>query len=456
MSWRKYKLGDLLKRVKEPVKIKPGDEYSLVTIRMYHKGVVKRAEVKGSSIKSPILYSVKPDQFILSGIDARNRAFGIVPPELNGAIVTNDFWTHDINSKLISLKYFYWFTTTPQFYEACIKASEGTTNRQRLQADKFYSFDVWLPSLQEQKVWVRKIYEINRLNELLGEELTNQQTHLQQLRQAILQEAVQGKLTKQNKDDEPADKLLQRIKTEKQKLIAAGKLKKEKEFSGLAQNKFKFDLPPGWIACRLGDICYLITDGTHHTPKYVSDGVPFLSVKNLSQGILDFSDTKFITQKEHNELIKRCKPELGDILLTKVGTTGIAKVVDTDRAFSIFVSVALLKFDQELIFNRFLEVLINSPIVKKQSEEGTEGIGNKNLVLKKINSFLIPLPPLSEQHRIVAKVEQLMQMVNELEKQVEQSQAQTAQLLQAVLKEAFNNKGKEYEMNDVVTMAAEE
>lgn len=146
MSWKNYKIGDFLTRSKEPVKIKQQEEYTLVTIRIYHKGVVKRSDVKGSTIKSPTLYKVRAGQFILSGIDARNRAFGIVPKELDGAIVTNDFWTHNIDTTIIDINFFYWFTTTPQFYEACIKASEGTTNRQRLQADKFYSFNVLLPS----------------------------------------------------------------------------------------------------------------------------------------------------------------------------------------------------------------------------------------------------------------------------------------------------------------------
>jgi type I restriction enzyme, S subunit len=190
MSWNKVKLGSILKRVKTPVKIKANDQYSLVTIRMYHKGVVKRSDVKGSSIKSPVLYSIKSNQFILSGIDARNRAFGIVPGDLNDAVVTNDFWTHEINSKLIELNYFYWLTTTPQFYEACIKASEGTTNRQRLQADKFYNFDIWLPKIEEQEKYVKKINAVNKRIELIDQELLFQKTYLKQIRQAILQEAM--------------------------------------------------------------------------------------------------------------------------------------------------------------------------------------------------------------------------------------------------------------------------
>jgi type I restriction enzyme S subunit len=314
MSWNKVKIGDFLTRIKEPVRIKDQDNYALVTIRMYHKGVTKRADVKGYFIKSSTLYSIKGNQFILSGIDARNGAFGIVPQELNGAVITNDFWTHEINSKLISLDYFYWFTTTPQFYDACIRASEGTTNRQRLQADKFYSFDVWLPSISEQKEWVKKIAELNKKIGVLNNELSNQQTYLQQLRQSILQEAVQGKLTQQNPTDEPTSKLLERIKAEKQELIAAGKLKKEKELPPITEDEIPFQLPKGWVWCRLSDITNLITKGS--SPKwqgvdYIEEGLLFITSENVHSYVLDLTKKKFVEWK-FNEIEPRSILKKGD------------------------------------------------------------------------------------------------------------------------------------------------
>ena len=112
-------------------------------------------------------------------------------------------------------------------------------------------------------------------------------------------------------------------------------------------------LPVGWEIKTLGELCRKITDGVHHTPKYIETGVPFLSVKNLTHGIIDFSNTKFISLEDHNVLVKRCKPEIEDVLYTKVGTTGIAKVVDTTKEFSLFVSVALLKPKHEIIFNKY-------------------------------------------------------------------------------------------------------
>ena len=180
-----------------------------------------------------------------------------------------------------------------------------------------------------------------------------------------------------------------------------------------------FQIPSGWKWLSLDQICYQITDGTHHTPQYIVNGVPFLSVKDISSGVIDFSSTKFISEEAHNNLIRRCKPERGDVLLTKVGTTGIAKAIDTDTPFSIFVSVALLKFPHEVVNPEFLELLISSPFVKKQSEDGTRGIGNKNLILNTIKRFAIPLPPLPDQQRILAKSSQLLKFCQAMKAQIE-------------------------------------
>ena len=229
--------------------------------------------------------------------------------------------------------------------------------------------------------------------------LTRAPENVAKLKGLILQLAVRGKLVEQDPADEPASELLKRIQAEKARLIAEGKIKKEKPLPPIAEDEIPYALPEGWVWCRLGEICHVITDGTHHTPTYTNSGIPFLSVKNVSKGYLSFSDTRFISLEEHELLIKRCHPEYEDILLTKVGTTGIAKMIDTKQRFSIFVSLALLKFNKTMIYPFFLENVLNSPIVKKQSDEGTEGVGNKNLVLRKIKAFMVPFSPFNEQKR---------------------------------------------------------
>lgn len=240
---------------------------------------------------------------------------------------------------------------------------------------------------------------------------------IKKLRELILTLAMQGKLAKQDPKDQPANELLKEIQAEKERLIIEGKIKKQKELPDIKPEEVPYAVPEGWVWTRLGEVATQITDGTHHTPTYVDSGIPFLSVKDMSSGVLDFSATRYISQQEHDELKKRCYPQRGDLLLTKVGTTGIPVLVNTNQEFSIFVSVALIKYVNKLISGDFLVHLVNSPLLKKQSAEGTEGVGNKNLVLRKINAFLFPLPPLAEQKRIVAKIDELMALCDKLEAQ---------------------------------------
>jgi type I restriction enzyme S subunit len=164
----------------------------------------------------------------------------------------------------------------------------------------------------------------------------------------------------------------------------------------------------------LGALLNKLTDGAHHTPKYTESGVPFLSVKDISSGKINLTNTKLISMEEHAELYKRCNPERGDILLTKVGTTGIPVLVDTDDEFSLFVSVALLKFDKHLLCGEYLVKLIESPLVGTQCTENTRGVGNKNWVMRDIANTLVVLPPIAEQRRIVEKIETLMLICNSL------------------------------------------
>ena len=253
----------------------------------------------------------------------------------------------------------------------------------------------------------------------------------EQLKKSILQLAVQGKLVDQDPNDEPASVLLERIRTEKERLIAEGKIKRDKNESVIFRrdnshyeklgsiercidDEIPFEIPDSWVWCRLGSILQKLSDGTHSTPKYQSSGVPFLSVKDISGGNLDFSGCKYISESEHRELYSRCNPELGDLLLTKVGTTGVPAIVDTEKEFSLFVSVALLKFNQNSIYNKFLLYEILSPLVQKQAEENTRGVGNKNWVMRDIAKTLIAIPPISEQYRIVEMIDRIFPFCDQI------------------------------------------
>jgi len=285
-----------------------------------------------------------------------------------------------------------------------------------------------------------------------------------QLKNSIFQWAIQGKLVPQDPNDEPASVLLERIRAEKAKLVKEKKIKKDKNESiiyrgddnsyyekFLATGEVKciddeipFEIPQGWEWCRFSSIYKTLTDGTHSTPHYTESGIPFLSVKDMSSGILRFNNTKYISENEHIELSKRCHPQKGDLLLSKVGTTGIPLIIETEKEFSIFVSLALIKFTSIPIDKRFLIHLINSPLVQEQVQENTRGVGNKNWVLTAIANTLILLPPLNEQLRISDKIDELSPIISKYamsQQRLENLNANINGLLRkSILQEAIQGK----------------
>ena len=292
---------------------------------------------------------------------------------------------------------------------------------QGLSANALHSLLFPLPPLSEQHRIVAKIKEFEPFLDKYAQaekrlnDLNTQFPDL--LKKSILQEAVQGKLVPQNPNDESDSILLERIRAEKERLIKAGKIKRDKHESVIFRRdnshyekrdglelcideEVPFELPETWVWCRLGSILEKLTDGTHSTPKYTESGVPFISVKDISGGFISFTNAKKISLSEHEELYKRCDPKRGDILLTKVGTTGIPALVDTDIQFSLFVSVALLRFSHRYIDKEYLLLLLKSPLVQRQCAENTRGVGNKNWVMRDIANTLISLPPLAEQKKI--------------------------------------------------------
>jgi len=148
---------------------------------------------------------------------------------------------------------------------------------------------------------------------------------------------------------------------------------------------------------KLGELCNKITDGTHHTPTYTNEGIPFLRVTDITKSN---NSKKFISHEEHLELIKRCNPEKGDILYTKNGTIGVAKQIDWDYEFSIFVSLCLLKIKEELVDANYLVHYLNTKYALKQALIHSKKATISNLHLVEIKKIKIPLPPLPQQKKI--------------------------------------------------------
>jgi len=163
----------------------------------------------------------------------------------------------------------------------------------------------------------------------------------------------------------------------------------------------------GWEVKPLGSVVNKLTDGTHKTPVYLSEGVVFISAKNVKNGYLTFDDTKFISESEHSELTRRCKPEINDILITKSGSIGMSALVDVDFEFSLFESLALVKYHRNVLNGHYLKYHLNDISVAKQYANSSKGGTIKHLHLNELRKVLLLIPPLPLQQTFAERVQQI-------------------------------------------------
>ena len=243
------------------------------------------------------------------------------------------------------------------------------------------------------------------------------------LKKSILQEAVQGKLVPQDPSDEPAEALLERIRVEKQRLIKEGKIKKDKHESVIFRrdnshyekrgpdevcidDALPFEIPENWTWARLSSACVSIADGDHQPPPQVQDGIPFLVISNVSDGRVDFSDTRYVPKEYFDSLAEIRIPQCGDLLFTVTGSYGIVIPVQTERKFCFQRHIALIKFS--CLSPDFMKLWLSSPLVYEQCRRAATGTAQKTVGLASLKGLLIPIPPLNEQKRIVQKLNTLL------------------------------------------------
>lgn len=266
-------------------------------------------------------------------------------------------------------------------------------------------------------------------------ELVKTSADVEKLNAAVLQWAVRGWLAEQDANDEPAAVLLERIEAEQKNMRHTRRISQENNPNSNQIKQYPYQLPQGWILCKMIDVCHQITDGTHRTPVYTSKGVPFLSVNNFYKNKLSFQNSKFISPEEHEQLIQRCKPERGDILMGKVGSIGVCDVVETDREFSIFVQIALLKNSKKWTNSYYLKYAILSDDIRTQIFESSMGTALQYISLGKISALRIPLPPLEEQKRIVAKIEGVLEQTSRLTAEITRAEEKRQAARQAAVRQ---------------------
>ena len=266
--------------------------------------------------------------------------------------------------------------------------------------------------------------------------LTTRPDQIKQLRQTILNLAVRGKLVPQDPKDEPAASLLKQIAREISVYAKANRigLVQAEPISG---DDLPFSAPPGWRWSRLCTLFNVITDGDHQPPPKADKGIAFLTIGNITTGQLDFAGCRLVPESYFKSLAPYRTPVKGDILYTVVGATyGRPAIVETDRDFCIQRHIAILR-PVEAMNVRYLITLLASPLIYDQATRSTTGTAQPTIGLRPLRNFLAPIPPLAEQHRIVAKVDALMKICDQLEASLDHTATTRRHLLDALLAEAL-------------------
>ncbi len=445
----KVKISDFLIRKKDIIEITDNIKYKRLTIRGKNQGVCLRDEEDGVNIGTKKQFIARGGQFILSKIDAMNGAFGIVPKEIDEAIITGNFWVFDMDTRKVNIEWFNLFVSLPSFIKICDGLSSGTTHRKYLDEKKFSNFKMFLPSIDEQKNILTNFRNIKNSTDIMIEGLDTQFSYIFCLRQSILQQAVEGKLTKQNPDDEPANILLEKIKVEKGKLIAENKIKRLKELRPITEEEKPFELPQGWAWCRLTDIGELNRGKSKHRPRndsilYDNGIYPVVQTGNVAQcngEITTYNNLYNDLGLSQSKLWRK-----GTLCITIAANIADTGILTFDACFpdSVVGFIPHLDDLEVKYFKWFIDVS------KNQIERYAPATAQKNINLEILNNILIPLPPLAEQRRIVEKVENLIALCDKMEKEVLSAKKYASQLIDAVLQEAFSTQEKEVKQDNVI------
>ena len=371
-------IGQLMDRNRHTVAISDKERYRRVTIKLYGRGVILRDEVSGTDIGTKRQFRISPGQFIMSKIDARNGAFGIVPDELKDAIVTQDFLSYNLNTKLVLPDYFLLFTSTQYFQDLCQRASSGTTGRQRIDETTFLNFSIPLPSLKRQKQLIR-----------------------------AYQSKIKLALKEQNAGEKLEEKMslyiknqlgLRTVTKQKRKGLQVVRFKDIKQWDTDYLLGKRLEIKSKFPLATYAELFISLRNGLS-ARDYSEKGVRFLKVTDIKNNAISNTDIKFINKFDENQLIDK-----NTLLLTRKGTVGQSFFVKEDKKYVVSSEVFIVKVDNSKVNGDFLAEINNVDFIQQQYKERYTGTIMPSMSQSKLQEIRIPMPPLRIQNVIARYV----------------------------------------------------
>ncbi|OKY74529.1 MAG: hypothetical protein BM485_11790 [Desulfobulbaceae bacterium DB1] len=359
----------------------------------------------------------------------------------------------------IDARYIYYYVSSKNFRGEAERYMTGAVGQRRVTTPYLKECEIPLPPPEQQK---RIVAEIEKQFSRLDEAVTNLKrvkANLKRYKAAVLKAAVEGRLVeteaelaaqgrasaaegrtpgaaarRQGRDLETGEHLLQRIlETRRSQWQGKGKYKEPAppDTSDLPE------LPEGWVWATVEQLIAHLTDGDHQPPPQTDQGIPFIVIGNVRSGKIDFSNTRHVAEDYYQSLDPNRQPKQGDLLYTLVGSYGIPVRVTTEKRFSIQRHMAILRPHENSPMD-YLTFAMASNYVFRQATAIATGTAQKTVPLAGLRQIVIPLPPLAEQHRIVAEVDRRLSLTREIEAQVEANLKRAERLRQSILSKAFS------------------
>jgi len=446
MSWQTVKLGDLFEQYRIEHIVQDDRDYGQITISK--NGYIKfRTTKNGKSIgrKRQFIIDLKkyPNTLLFTRQGVAEGAIAFAPKEVDGCIATENMPMFSLKDG-IDKKFVELLLKSEQYISEVKKLIPTGSAQKSIHERDLMQITLNIPNEKGQKRLAQIIdSRLNRL-EILNYEIVTQQELLKKLRQSILQEAIEGKLTKewreQNPDIESASVLLEKIKQEKEQLIKEKKIKKQKPLPLISEDEIPFTIPDSWVWCRTDDMCFSISSGSTPSKSAFIDnnGIPYLKVYNIRNQKIDFEyKPQYIKQDINNTKLKRSILYPRDVVMNIVGPPlgKIAIIPENYPQMNCNQAIVHFKLIQPKLHKYLYYFLREFSFLNYIHFKGVAG--QDNISVTQSRSILFPLPPLTEQKEIVKKIENLFTICDALEKEVQSSKKSSEQLMQAVLKEAF-------------------
>ena len=426
MKWKSTALGEVMRHRKGSITIDDTTSYKLCRVQLHRRGVVLRQNLTGAAISTKKQQVCKAGDFLVAEMDAKVGGYGFVPPELDGAIVSSHYYLFEVDAKKLHPEYLEVVSQAEILQQQIV--AKGSTNYSSIRPGSVLEWKIPLPlDIEVQKQIARNFKAVQSKLSVVGAEITHQQSLLAKLKQAILQEAIQGKLTADwraaHPDVEPASQLLDRIQAEKARLIAAKKLRPEKPLPKITPAEIPFESPNGWEWCPLAAVM-ILRDGERNPISKAErerrgKGFPYYGASGAIDEIDGYThDGDFLLVGEDGSNLRLRSTPIAFGASGKIWVNNHAHVLE-------FIEPVLQEFIAHRLNGMDIAPFVTGGFQPKLSQEN-------------MNRIPIPLPPLAEQAAIVERVEALMTICRALEAEIDHARTHAAHLLQAVLKEAFD------------------